>query len=94
MNISLLGHKRDMTISEAAGLPSDEGAQPPCAPRQERQTLTVSEAPSPMTGGIPPVELAQALVRDDATGRLVDRAFATVPTQAVERAVEELLRGL
>lgn len=94
MNISLLGHKRDMAIAEASGLPSVGGTPSLRAPRQEGQNLTVSEAQSLPAGDIPPVELELALVRDDAMGVLADRAFATVRTQAAERAVEDILRGL
>ena len=65
-----------------AGLPPADGAPSRETASHAAPNLTVTVAPaSTKAAGIPPAEIEKAIVRDDALGKLVDRALEGVESR-------------
>ena len=79
MNISLTGNPKAISAQTGAmeALPAAEGAPPrePLLHTAPNLTVTTAPASTGAAGSIPPAEIEKAIVRDDALGKLVDRAL-------------------
>lgn len=98
MDISLHGHKQPMAQTGAAetSLPAEVGGAPERAtPSQGTPNLIITETPTPPTqpGAIPEDVLGKSMVRDDAVGKVVNRALEKVPTGSVEKAIAMILQS-
>ena len=94
MNISLPNNPKTLTAQTGAAdaLSPAEGAPARETPTQGVPNLTVTETPAqPGAGGIPPAELERAISRDDALGKLVDKALANVTPKEIPAKVVEML---
>ena len=94
MNISPTGNPKTMTAQAGAAeaLPAAEGAAVREKPAQSAPNLTVTEVPAQAgSAGIPPAELEKAITRDDALGKLVDKALGRVSSKDIPAKVAEML---